>query len=73
MLFSKVTSREIRFMIGLVFTIGNIFLSQQNNGVDLNNMSLGIHPPLFLLQESLDLLEHYLSLNFLKIIFRLRY
>ena len=27
-------------MIGLVFTIGNIFLSQQNNGVDLNNMSL---------------------------------
>ena len=25
MLFSKVTSREIRFMIGLVFTIGNIF------------------------------------------------
>ena len=23
------------------------FLSQQNNGVDLNNMSLGIHPPLF--------------------------
>ena len=27
MLFSKVTSREIRFMIGLVFTIGNIFLS----------------------------------------------
>ena len=47
MLFSKVTSREIRFMIGLVFTIGNIFLSQQNNGVDLNNMSLGIHPPLF--------------------------
>lgn len=47
MLFSKVTSREIRFMIGLVFTIGNIFLSQQNNGIDLNNMSLGIQPPLF--------------------------
>ena len=47
MLFSKVTSREIRFMIGLVFTIANIFLSQQNIGVDLNNMSLGIHPPLF--------------------------
>ena len=47
MLFSKVTYREIRFMIGLVFTIGNIFLSQQNIGVDLNNMSLGIHPPLF--------------------------
>ena len=47
MLLSKVTSREIRFMIGLVFTIGNIFLSQQNNGVDLNNMSLGIQPPLF--------------------------
>lgn len=47
MLFSKVTYKEIRFMIGLVFTIGNIFLSQQNNGVDLNNMSLGIHPPLF--------------------------
>ena len=23
------------------------FLSQQNNGVDLNNMSLGIQPPLF--------------------------
>lgn len=60
-------------MIGLVFTIGNIFLSQQNNGVDLNNMSLGIHPPLFLLQESLDLLEHYLSLNFLKIMLHLRY
>ena len=47
MLFSKVIYREIRFMIGLVFTIGNIFLSQQNIGVDLNNISLGIHPPLF--------------------------
>ena len=47
MLFSNVTYKEIRFMIGLVFTIGNIFLSQQNNGLDLNNMSLGIHPPLF--------------------------
>ena len=40
MLLSKVTSREIRFMIGLVFTIGNIFLSQQNIGVDLNNICL---------------------------------
>ena len=53
-------------MIGLVFTIGNIFLSQQNIGVDLNNISLGIHPPLFFLQESLDLLEHYLSFEFLE-------
>ena len=60
-------------MIGLVFTIGNIFLSQQNNGVDLNNMSLESITHLFLLQESLifwstivfEFLEDYVSFTIL--------
>lgn len=47
MIFRKIDSVAVRFMIGIVFTAGNLYVSQQNPGVDLNNMSLGIIPPLF--------------------------
>ena len=46
-IFRKIESSGVRFGIGIAFTIANIYLSQINMGVDLNNMSLGIHPPLF--------------------------
>lgn len=46
-IFKKVEASGIRFGIGIVFTIANLYLSQINMGVDLNNMSLGIHPSLF--------------------------
>lgn len=73
-LFAKIESLGIRFGVGMIFTIGNMILAQYNIGVDLNNMSLGIHPPIFFVTGILgsfgalfvfEFLENYLPFTIL--------
>lgn len=71
---NKIHRLENRFIIGVIFSIINIFLSQINTGVDLNNMELGNIPFLFFITGILgsfgalfvfEFLEKHLPLNIL--------
>lgn len=74
LLIKKVTNRNYRFLLGILLFLGNIWLSQQNKGVDINLMRLGEHPALFYISGLagsfgtiliLEFLEKYWKMTFL--------
>lgn len=43
----QIQNGELLFGAGIIFSVINIYLSQQNMEVDMNHMDFGIHPELF--------------------------
>lgn len=71
---SKISAKNVKFAVGLIFTAVNIGLSLKNLGVDLNNMAFGEIPVLFFLCGILgsfgallmfEFLENYLKFDLL--------
>ena len=63
---NRIQKLESRFVIGMMFSIINIFLSQINTNVDLNNMELGIIPALFFITGILGSFGALLVFEFLE-------
>lgn len=66
LILKRVTGRYIRFLLGLVLFIANIYLSQLNPGVNLNHMGLGVHPVLMYTGGIIGSLGTMLILEFLE-------
>lgn len=63
---NRIQTLESRFAIGVIFSIINIFLSQINLNVDLNNMELGSIPILFFITGILGSFGALLVFEFLE-------
>ena len=65
-LLKNLKNRNIRFLLGVLFTLSTIYLSQKNPGVDLNLMSIGENSTLFYINGILGAMGAVLILEYLE-------
>lgn len=66
MVLQKLRNRNMRFVIGLLLCVGNMWLSQKNPGVNLNLIGIGKHPSLMYIGGIAGSLGAILILEFLE-------